>query len=78
MTEKKSKKQTFSQAYGELNDILTKLEDSDLELEDTAKLYERAMVLRNHCFELLEKEKLKIHNITENNKIPMENSTIED
>ena len=40
---------SFEQALGELESIVGRLEQGDVDLEDSITLYERGQALKNHC-----------------------------
>jgi len=70
MTEKNIKNMKFREAFNELQEILNKLEKSDLDIEEITSLYEEGIKFKEHCSEILNREKAKITEITEklNNK----------
>jgi exodeoxyribonuclease VII small subunit len=51
---------TFEQAFAELNEIVNKLEDGDLPLEQAMELHTRGQQLGARCAELLEKAELSL------------------
>lgn len=50
----------FEQAFAELNEIVSKLEDGDLPLEQAMELHQRGQKLSARCAELLEKAELTL------------------
>ena len=42
-------KMSFEQALGELESIVARLEQGEVDLEDSITLYERGQALKNHC-----------------------------
>lgn len=54
----------FEKAFKRLEEITEILEKNQLPLEESLKLYEEAMNLKNKCFEYLQKAegKLKVYN----------------
>ena len=54
------KELTFEQALSELEEIVEKLEQGDIDLEDSIDIYERGTLLKTHC-----EEKLKSANCSE-------------
>ena len=40
---------TFEEALSELEEIVEKLEQGDIDLEDSIDIYERGTLLKNHC-----------------------------
>jgi exodeoxyribonuclease VII small subunit len=65
MTEKKNSEMTYEKAAAELDEIIVKLEDGQLPLEQTLVLYERGQILAKHCSEMLEKAELRIRVLAE-------------
>ena len=56
-----------------LEDIVEQLESGEIDIEQTAELYEKGMLLKNNCEEKLKKVELQIKKIKmENNKIQKE------
>ncbi|HQV68821.1 MAG TPA: exodeoxyribonuclease VII small subunit [Thermoflexales bacterium] len=51
---------TFEQAFAELNEIVSKLEDGELPLEQAMELHQRGQKLSARCAELLEKAELTL------------------
>lgn len=51
---------TFEQAFKELEETVSKLEEGDLSLEASLELYERGQQLTAHCSQLLEQATLKV------------------
>lgn len=65
-----AKKITFEQALSELETILKQMESSDVSLEDSIKLYEKAFKMLEFCYTSLELGKGQIMDINEKiNKI---------
>ncbi len=54
------KDMAFEEAFADLNDILKKLEGSELTLAESLELYERGMMLTQHCNTLLETAELRL------------------
>ena len=48
-------KMTFEQAIKELTDIVGKIEQGQIPLQDSLKQYERGMALIKHCRTILQK-----------------------
>jgi len=42
-------KMSFEEAYEKLNEIVNKMENSDVSLEESIKYYETGILLKNHC-----------------------------
>tara|TARA_B100000676_G_C17797509_1_gene690405 strand:+ start:199 stop:441 length:243 start_codon:yes stop_codon:yes gene_type:complete len=57
------KELTFEQALSELEEIVEKLEQGDIDLEDSIDIYERGTLLKAHCEEKLNSAKLKVDKI---------------
>ena len=57
---------SFEAAMAELEQIVTKLEKGDVELEESIAIYERGEALRNPCDGLLKKAEAKVEKITLN------------
>ena len=51
---------SFEQAQAELENIITSLEASQLNLDETLALFERGQALTKHCIELLDKADLRV------------------
>jgi exodeoxyribonuclease VII small subunit len=56
---------SFEEALKELESIVTKLEDDEITLEDSVKLYEKGLQLSKFCNEVLEQAELKIEQVNE-------------
>lgn len=56
---------TFEQALAELEEIIKKLEDGKLPLEDAVKAFERGSELKKICEEKLKNAQLKIEMLSE-------------
>ena len=59
-----SQKITFEQAMAELDDIVRKLENGQIPLEEAVKTYERGMELKKICEEKLNAAEMKIEKLT--------------
>ncbi|RME99133.1 MAG: exodeoxyribonuclease VII small subunit [Alphaproteobacteria bacterium] len=57
-------KMTFQQAMEELEQIVSRLESGDVELEASIAMYERGEALRAHCDALLKQAEEKVEKIT--------------
>lgn len=60
------KAMTFEAALKELEQIVTRLERGDVELEESIMIYERGEALRAHCDHLLKRAEAKVERITFN------------
>jgi len=58
-------KLTFEQAIKELTDIVGKIEQGQIPLQDSLKQYERGMALIKHCRTILKKAEQRIEKISE-------------
>lgn len=56
---------SFEEALKELESIVAKLEDDEITLEDSIKLYEKGLELSKFCTEVLEQAELKIDQVNE-------------
>lgn len=54
---------TYEQALGELEELVTSLENGERPLEEALRLYERGQALARYCADLLDKAELKIQQI---------------
>jgi exodeoxyribonuclease VII small subunit len=69
MTKDKSKppeEMTYEEAFQELKEIVTRLEASELQLEESMTLFERGQALAKRCGQLIEEAELKLKQITSN------------
>lgn len=66
----------FEEASAELEQIVSRLEDGQLSLEDTLILYERGQELAKHCSGLLNQAELKVRTLAGKN--PVIDQVIED
>jgi len=57
---------SFEAALKELEQIVTKLERGDADLEQSIDIYERGEALRTHCDQLLKKAEAKVERIVLN------------
>ena len=56
-------KMSYEEALGELEDIVRKLENGDVPLEESITIYERGDKLRAHCNKLLTSAEKKVEKI---------------
>jgi len=72
MAEKKENndisKFSFEQAIKKLTDIVSKIEDGQVSLEQSLSQYEQGMELIKHCRGILQKAEKKIEQITKQEK----------
>lgn len=67
MTDIKSiEKMSFEEALTQLEEIVRKIDTGQEDLADAINSYERGVLLKRHCEEMLKAAKLKIEKITEN------------
>lgn len=57
-------KLNFEEAIKELTDIVTRIEQGQIPLQDSLKQYERGMALIKHCREILQKAEKRIEKIS--------------
>ncbi len=60
---------SYEAAFAALQEIITKLENSELSLEESLKLYEEGKQLADQCAKLLEKAQLRVNTLGETNQI---------
>lgn len=58
---------SFEEALKKLESIVEQLEDEDITLEDSVKLYEEGVKMSKFCTEILEKAELRIEQVNEAN-----------
>ncbi len=58
------KQMSFEQSLSELEEIVSRLEQGDVELERSITIYERGEALRKHCDGLLKRAEAKVEKIT--------------
>ncbi len=54
---------TFDKALDQLRDVVSRLEDGGLTLEDSIALYERGAALHEHCGTLLDRAELRVQRL---------------
>jgi exodeoxyribonuclease VII small subunit len=68
MAERKPKddltKLTFEQAIGQLKEIVNKIEQGQIPLQDSLDQYEKGMALIKHCRDILQKAEKRIEKIS--------------
>jgi exodeoxyribonuclease VII small subunit len=68
MSERKPKddmnKLTFEQAIHQLKDIVTRIEQGEIPLQDSLEQYEKGMALIKHCRTILQKAEKRIEKIS--------------
>ncbi|MBO6584740.1 MAG: exodeoxyribonuclease VII small subunit [Gracilimonas sp.] len=58
---------SFEEALKKLESIVEQLEDEEITLEDSVKLYEEGVQLSKFCTEILEQAELRIEQVNEAN-----------
>ena len=58
-------KMSFEEALAELESIVRKLEQGDVELEESIRIYERGAALKAHCERRLKAAELKVEQIVQ-------------
>ena len=61
--EKKIDDMSFEDAFAELNKILENFENGEVSLETSISLYEKGMLLKNHCDQKLQNAEMKIKKV---------------
>jgi len=64
-------KMSFEEAYEKLNEIVNKMENSDVSLEESIKYYETGILLKNHCEKKLKNAEVKIKKVISNKIEPI-------
>ena len=64
------KELSFEQAVAELDTTIRRLEDGDLSLSEAIALYERGMLLVQHCNDLLDAAELRVHTLEQVDSTP--------
>ena len=65
VAKKATKKIPFEKAMSELEDIVTKLEEGEISLEDSLKNFERGIELTRNCQNALEEAEQKVQILTQ-------------
>ncbi|MEN6336287.1 MAG: exodeoxyribonuclease VII small subunit [Phycisphaerales bacterium] len=77
MPERKTKdeltKLTFEEAIGQLKDIVGKIEQGEIPLQDSLEQYEKGMALIKHCRGILQKAEKRIEKISKEEPSEPEN-----
>ena len=58
-------KMSFEESIRALEELVKKLEDGTLDLDESLEVYERATVLRDRCKKILEESERRVQKITE-------------
>ncbi len=57
----------FEKTFAELEDLVNKIEEGDLSLEESLKYFERGMVLTKNCQQALSEAEQKVKILLDNN-----------
>lgn len=57
---------SFEESIGALEELVKKLEDGGIDLDESLRIYEQAVALRDHCRAILEDGERRIRKIMEN------------
>lgn len=60
---------SFEMAYAELEQIIGKLDQGSLPLEESVTLFERGRKLTEHCQTLLDKAELRVNQIADDGRL---------
>ncbi len=63
--EDKVKTMSFEESIKTLEDLVKELEAGGIDLDRSIEIYEKAVLLRNHCREILDESERKIQKIME-------------
>lgn len=55
---------TFEEAMAELDDLVSQMEDGDLNLDDSLKAFERGVMLTRQCQQALSHAELRVKTLT--------------
>jgi len=58
-------KMTFEESIKELEALVKELEDGGIDLDKSIEIYEKAVLLRNHCRKILDDSERRIQKIME-------------
>ncbi len=59
---------SYEAAFAALQEIISKLENGELSLEESLKLYEEGKKLSDQCAQLLEKAQLRVNTLGEDSR----------
>ena len=62
-------KLTFEQAMAELDELVSRMEDGELSLDDSLKAFERGVMLTRKCQEALSQAELRVKTLTDANTL---------
>ena len=63
---------TFEAAFAELEQMVSRLEDGGLTLEESLVVFERGRMLAAYCSQQLEEAELKVKQVTPEGDVPFE------
>ena len=63
--EKRPEEMTFEECLNKLNELVDKLENSGLDLDENIRIYEEAVTLRDRCRAILEESERKVQKLME-------------
>jgi len=63
MTDKTVEEMSFEECMNELNGLVAKLESGELDLDESLKVYERAVKIRERCRAILDDAERKVQTI---------------
>ncbi len=58
-------KLTFEEAMAELDELVSRMEDGELNLDDSLKAYERGVMLTRKCQQALSQAELRVKTLTD-------------
>lgn len=61
-------KLSYEESYSIMQDILEKLENGNIKLDESLRLYEKGILLYRHCNKIIDEAHLKITMFNENNE----------
>lgn len=73
-----SQKITFEQAMSELDEIVRKLENGQIPLEEAVKTYEKGIELKKICEEELKNAEMKIEKLQIQNGTPVQTEALDE
>lgn len=73
-----SQKITFEQAMSELDEIVRKLENGQIPLEEAVKTYEKGMELKKICEEELKNAEMKIEKLQIQKGTPVQTEALDE
>ena len=70
-------KLTFEEAMAELDELVSRMEDGELSLDDSLKAFERGVMLTRKCQEALSQAELRVKTLTDADTLEELSSGIE-